>query len=175
MQKSARVLVVATAVCLLSAVDMSACGDKYLSVGRGARFQRGYVSLRPVSVAVLKNAATGKKEFLSRLKMAGHQVEVMKDLSTLKTRVAASKFEVVLADYADAAAVTASFATNPARPLFLPVVDAESPNAAAAHREYGCLLSGGTSKSKQQSFLAVLDAAVESKRLAKPVKCDLKL
>jgi len=173
-QTSARVLVVGVAVCLLSAVDLSACGDKYLSVGRGARYQRGYVSLRPVAVAVLRHAASGKKDFLSRLKMAGHRVEVMNDVAAMKTRLAASKFAVVLADYEDAAAVTASFRELAAKPLFLPVVDAGSTHAAAAHKEYGCLLSGDT-KSKQQNFLAVLDEAVESSLREKPVKCDLKL
>lgn len=174
MQTSARVLIAVVVVCLLSATDVAACGDKYLTVGRGSRYQRGYASLRPVAVAVLRHAASGKKDFLSRLKMAGHRVEVMDDVATLKTRVAASKFEVVLADYADAAAVTASFRDLPAKPLFLPVVDAGSPHAAAAHKEYGCLLSGG-SKSKQQNFLAVLDEAVASRVRAQPVKCDLKL
>ena len=174
MQTSARILVAAVVVCLLSATDVAACGDKYLTVGRGARYQRGYVSLRPVAVAVLRHAASGKKDFLARLKMAGHRVEVMDDVATLQTRVAASKFEVVLADYTDAAAVTASFREMATKPLFLPVVDAGSTHAAAAHKEYGCLLNGGA-KSKQQNFLAVLDEAVESRLRAKPVKCDLKL
>jgi hypothetical protein len=173
-QTSARFLVAAVVVCLFSANDVAACGDKYLTVGRGARFQRGYVSLRPVAVAVLGHAATGKKEFLTRLKMAGHRIEVMKDVPALKARVAASKFDVVLADYADASAVTASFKEMAAKPLFLPVVDAGSTDAAAAHKEYGCLLRGDA-KSKQQNFLAVLDEAVESSRAAKPVKCDIKL
>ena len=174
MQTSTRVLLVTVVICLFSASDAAACGDKYLTVGRGARYQRGYVSLRPVAVAVLGHASTGKKDFLSRLKMAGHRVEVMNDVAALKARVAVSKFDVVLADIVDASAVTASLSDLAAKPMFLPVVEAGSPKAAEAHREYGCLLSGDA-KSKKQSFLAVLDQAVESRLKAKPVKCDLKL
>lgn len=173
MRKPVQFLFLGALLFLLSASDMSGCGDKYLSVGRGARFQRGYVSIRPVSVAVLRHAATANRDFLSRLKMAGHRVEVMSDIESLRRRVEASKFDVVLADYEDAAAVNGSLQKMTTKPLFLPVVAAGSPHAAAAHREYGCLLSGNAEA--KQHFLAVLDEAVESNKKAKPVKCDLKL
>lgn len=172
MRNPAHVLILGATVLLLSASEASACGDKYLSVGRGARFQRGYVSLRPVSIAVLKHEATARKDFLSRLKLAGHRIEIVVDVAALSSRLAASKFDVVLADYSDAAEVNRSIQKMALKPLFLPVVDSASPNAAAAHREYGCLLSGNP-KSKQLNFLAVLDEATESYRKAIPVKCDL--
>lgn len=172
MRRSTKIVAVAAAAFLLAASDMAACGDKYLSVGRGARFQRGYVSIRPVSIAVLRHAATAQKDFLSRLKLAGHRVEAVDTVERLNARLAATKFDVVLADYEDAAKVNASMRTLTDRPLFLPVVAAGSPNSAAAHREYGCLLNG-SSKTKKHNFLAVLDGAVESNRRAKPVKCDM--
>lgn len=172
MRRFPQITTVAAMALLLSASDAAACGDKYLSIGRGARFQRGYVSVRPVSIAVLRHAATAQKDFLSRLKLAGHRVETVDTVERLNTRLAASKFDVVLADYEDAAKVNASMQTMANRPLFLPVVSAGSPNSAAAHREYGCLLDG-SSKAKQNNFLAVLDGAVESSRKAKPVTCDL--
>lgn len=172
MRKPAHLLILVAIVFLLPATDMSGCGDKYLSVGRGSRYQRGYVSIRPVSIAVLKHAATAQKDFLARLKMAGHRIEIADTVEKLTARLAASKFDVVLADYADAAEVNRSMHTMSSRPLFLPVVDAGSPHVAAAHREYGCHLSGN-SKSKSHNFLAVLDEAVESNRKSKPLKCDL--
>lgn len=172
MRKPTSVLLISAVACLLSVSDISACGDKYLSVGRGSRYQRGYVSIRPVSIAVLKHAATGQKDFLARLKTAGHRIEIADTVEKLTARLAESKFDVVLADYEDAAEVNRSMQTMTVRPLFLPVVDPGSPNVAAAHREYGCHLSGA-SKSKSQNFLAVLDEAVESNRKSKPVKCDL--
>lgn len=172
MRRFTDVMAVTAAAFLLFASDMAACGDKYLSVGRGARFQRGYVSVRPVSIAVLRHAATAQKDFLSRLKLAGHRVEAVDTVERLSARLAETKFDVVLADYEDAAKVNGSMKALANRPLFLPVVAAGSPNSAAAHREYGCLLSG-SSKAKRHDFLAVLDGAVESSRKAKPVTCDL--
>lgn len=171
MRKAASILVLASVV-LFSAPQVLACGDKYLSVGRGGRFQRGYVSVRPVSIAVLKSSATGQKIFLSRLKLAGHRVEIVDDLQGMKKRVAAGTFEVVLADYEKAAEVNSVLQTLSSHPLFLPVVTSGSGNAAAAHREYGCLLNE-KSNSRTQNFLAVLDEAVDAKRRAQPVKCDL--
>jgi len=172
MKKPGHVLLVGVVVFLLLPSDMEGCGDKYLSVGRGARYQRGYVSIRPVSIAVVRNGAAARKDFLSRLKLAGHRVDVVDDVAKLSARLAASRFDVVLADYADAAAVNRSIPHTANAPLFLPVVDAKSPDATAAHRQYGCLLSGD-SKSKERNFLAVLDEAVESSRKGKPVHCDL--
>lgn len=159
-------------VCLIAAADLPACGDKYLAIGRGARFQRGYVSLRPVSIAVLKHAATAEKAFLSRLKLAGHRVETVDDVDSLGERLAKSKFDVVLADYDDAANVQRSLQTVTAKPLFLPVVKAGSPKTEAAQREYGCLLNA-PSKSMQRNFLIVLDEAVASSRNAQVVRCAL--
>lgn len=171
MRKSIRVLL-GLSLFLISSQPMLGCGDKYLSVGRGARFQRGYVSTRPVTVGVLKSGVTARKDFLSRLKLAGHRVELAKDVTELGTLIAAAKIDVVLAGYAEAPAVDALLVRIAQKPLFLPVVDASSASAATAHKEYGCLLNSD-SKAKRRNFLAVLDEALESNRKAKPVKCDL--
>lgn len=171
MRNSVPVLALGVILLLGTASDLAACGDKYLSVGRGTKFQRGYVSVRPVSIAVLRHGAAGQKDFLSRLKLAGHRVEVIENVEELGARLTSSRFDVVLADYSDAAAVNRSVAKTDS--LFLPVVDAASPHAAAAHREYGCLLSG-KAKSKQRNFLAVLDEVVASSAKGEPVQCDLK-
>ena len=45
-----------------------ACGEKFLIVGRGSRFQRGYVALHPASVLLLKypsHRAEGPADTLS--------------------------------------------------------------------------------------------------------------
>ena len=172
MRRPALAVVAGAIVLSLAAAELPACGDKYLAVGRGTRFQRRYISLRPVSILVLARASTGQKEFLSRLKLAGHRVESAKDIEALGARLNAANFDVVLADYDDAAAVNRSIQKRTAKPLFLPVVQSGSPHAAAAHREYGCLLKGNAA-SKQHNFLSVLDQAVDANRKSKPVQCEL--
>ncbi|HET7710448.1 MAG TPA: hypothetical protein VFL80_00820, partial [Thermoanaerobaculia bacterium] len=75
MRKSLQTVILAVAA-LAASPQLWACGDKYLSVGRGARFQRGYVSTRPASVVVVARDVTARKDFLTRLKLAGHRVVV---------------------------------------------------------------------------------------------------
>lgn len=172
MRKSLRSLLVIAAFAALSSSDLLACGDKYLSVGRGSRFQRGYVSLHPVTIAVLKSQVAGRKDFLSRLKVAGHRLEVTEDVAGLEALLKSGKYDVVLADYESAATVDRVLGTLTSKPLFLPVVDASSGVSKNAEKEYGCLLNAEKNK-KRKNFLAVIDEAVDAKLKAKPVVCDL--
>lgn len=173
MRKNFYLLIVTlVAIAVLGASDLLACGDKYLSVGRGSRFQRGYVSLHPISIAVLRSNVTGRKDFLSRLKVAGHHLEVADDPAKLEAMLKKGKYELVLAGYEDAAGVYETLASLPSKPLFLPVVDSKSSLSQNAKKEYGCMLNA-EAKKKQKSFLAVIDEAVDAKLKAKPIVCDI--
>ena len=170
--RTIRPLVVLSLLLALSAVDALACGDKYLSVGRGARFQRGYVSLHPVSVVVLKSKVTGRQSFLSRLKIAGHRLAVVDDVARLESMLAANKYDVILAGHESASLVEQILSKQESKPVFLPVVEDASQLNAADTRKYGCVLNPATRK-KQKDFLAVLDEAVEARSRALPVVCDI--
>ncbi|HXI13643.1 MAG TPA: hypothetical protein VNM92_13520 [Thermoanaerobaculia bacterium] len=172
MRKNLCLFIVVTVICALGASDLYACGDKYLSIGRGSRFQRGYVSLHPVSIAVLRSNVTGRKDFLSRLKVAGHHLDVADDSAKLEAMLKKGKYELVLADYEDAARVYKALDSLPSKPLFLPVVDATSSLSQIAKKEHGCMLNAGSTK-KQKSFLAVLDEAVDAKLKTRPHVCDI--
>src|SRR5258708_6435895 len=62
---------------------LSACGDKFLLVGRGVRFQRAYAAIRPASILIVlppksvKSAAVRDSGLRKALTMAGHRVEVV--------------------------------------------------------------------------------------------------
>lgn len=156
---------------ILTGAELFGCGDKYLSVGRGTRFQRGYVSLRPLSVVVLASDATSRKDFLSSLRVAGHKIEITDDVSALEKSLANGKHHLILAKYSDATKVEILLKAIPNKPLFLPVVDASQKAAlAAVNSEYGCLLNA-ESKKKKRNFLAIIDEAVDANLKAKPVVC----
>src|SRR5712671_7842122 len=61
----------------------SACGDKFLTVGRGVRFQRAYAAIHPASILIVlpvktvKSAAVRDSALTTALKMAGHRVETV--------------------------------------------------------------------------------------------------
>ena len=53
-----------------------ACGDKFLRVGRGARYQRGYVAIHPACVLLYadpkSSVSAALRELEPVLKRAGH-------------------------------------------------------------------------------------------------------
>ena len=156
---------------LMSFGNAFACGDKYLSVGRGARFQRGYVSHHPVSVAVFKSNVTARHDFLSRLSVAGHRLTVTDNAAKLDAMLATGKIDVVLADYQNAAMIESMLSTHQTKPIFLPVVDAGSSSTQDAERKYRCRLNTQSGKT-EKNFLAVLDEAIDEKLKGLPVICD---
>src|SRR5687767_12947541 len=89
---------------LISAREAAACGDKLLVVGRGARFQRGYVAVHPTSV-LLVDTNRASNDVMASLRRAGHRVDVVKTAADARGAVAAKKYEIVLADWTRASDV----------------------------------------------------------------------
>jgi hypothetical protein len=91
----------------LGAQAVSACGDKFLLVGRGVRFQRAYAAIHPASILIVvppksvKNAAVRDSRLQSALKMAGHRVELVPQ-ANLAEQIGRSRYDIILAERADA-------------------------------------------------------------------------
>jgi hypothetical protein len=158
---------------LSAAVEAVACGDKFLIVGRGARFQRGYVSIYPASVLLVDTKGSAGKDLLVPLRRAGHRVDVVHDSGLVGRAMAGNNYEVVLSDWSSASEIQ-SLVSSAAKPaLFVPVLNgASKTDLETATKLYGCPLDSGKRKVKR-SFLARLDDVIEAKRKSKPVKCDL--
>jgi hypothetical protein len=88
-----------------------ACGDKFLLVGRGLRFDRAYAAVHPASILIVlplksvKSAAVRDARLLTALKMAGHRVEVVQQPANLAEILERSRHDIVLAERADASAI----------------------------------------------------------------------
>ena len=137
--------VAALAIALVStSADLGACGDKYLRVGRSARL-KGYAAIHPASILVyrpLNSTAKGVKEFEALLKRAGHNPIFVQNGTALAQLVAGARYDLVIADYADAAAITQQLRSVAARPDVLPMLDNPSKELAArARMEYQHLLT----------------------------------
>jgi CheY-like chemotaxis protein len=151
-----------------------ACGEKFLIVGRGSRFQRGYVALHPASVLLLNTHLTGQKDLQTRLKLAGHRVQLAADAAQLREAMKSGNPDLILADVSDAPEVNGLMTSTATTALFLPVVDGSSKTKMAELETlYKCPLTH-ESKSKNRGFLATIDAVLESKIKAKPLDCDVK-
>ena len=134
---------VVAAIVASGSVDLSACGDKFLRIGRSARF-RGYAAVHPASILVYKptnSTPAGVREFETMLKRAGHKPVFLENGAGLKQAVAAAKYDVVIADYADAGKIEDEIQSVQARPDLLPILNKPTKAVeAAAEKAYHCLI-----------------------------------
>lgn len=99
-----------------------ACGDKFLMVGRGARFQRAYASVHPGKILVYARPSTDPKAAIrdpqlhKALRQAGHAVSVIEDWALLEAALKTAPTDIVLVDVAEATKLQAAIATAPTRP-----------------------------------------------------------
>jgi hypothetical protein len=100
----------------------SACGDKFLMVGRGAKFQRAYASVYPGKVLIYTKPSTDPKAAIrdpqlhKALRQAGHTVSVIEDWSLLEQAVKAGPVDVILVDAAEATRLLPVVAASLAHP-----------------------------------------------------------
>ena len=102
----------------LGSQALSACGDKFLAVGRGLRFQRAYAAIHPASILIVlpaksvKTAAVRDSRLVTALKMAGHRVQTVQQPSNLADAFARAPHDIVLVEKADASAARDAAAAN---------------------------------------------------------------
>jgi hypothetical protein len=127
------VVVMAIGAMALSPVAQ-ACGDKFLMVGRGARFQRAYASVHPGKLLIFARPSTDAKAAIrdpqlhKALRQAGHAVSVIEDWALLEQALKTVPIDVVLVDAAEAGRLQAALSGSTARPQALYVA---FPNAKA--------------------------------------------
>ncbi len=140
MRRCALALACVTVVAFGSQV-VSACGDKFLLVGRGVRFDRAYAAVHPAAILIVlppksvKSAAVRDGRLLTALKMAGHHVEVVQQPANLSEILERSKHDIVLAERADAVAIRTAAGRGPAKPAIVGVVEDPSSTALTAARQ----------------------------------------
>jgi len=100
-------IVIAVSVAALTPA-LEACGDKFLMVGRGAKFQRVYASINPGRVLIYARPSTNAKAAIrdpllhKALRQAGHSVSVIEDWTLLEQALKTVPVDVVLVDVAEA-------------------------------------------------------------------------
>jgi hypothetical protein len=120
---------------------VSACGDKFVLVGRAMRFEHAYATIHPASILIVlplksvKSAAVRDSRLLTALKMAGHHVEVIQQPVTLAEVVGRSRHDIILAERSDASAIRdiAAPAGQP-KPSIVGVLEDPSPVELTAAR-----------------------------------------
>ena len=163
-------LVVAGAVALNSDVVV-ACGDKFLVIA-GARALRGYAASHPAAILMYRPAKADKSlaiqdpQLAAGLKQAGHKVDVLDDASKLADTLNAGRYDIVLADFADAIAFEPQVRQAATKPALVPVMYQRSKaDVAAAEKQFVCLLKAPERISR---FLSVLDDLMKTRKRTTP-------
>lgn len=141
--------------------DVFACGDKFLRIGRSARF-RGYASVHPSSILIYAPRWTrvGTTEFEQMLKRGGHKPLTVTTADAMSQAVIAGRYDIVITSYSDAGAVVKELEAVSSRPALLPLVfKATKMEEAEARAAYCCLLK--PEKMTQFQALEEIDRLIE--------------
>jgi hypothetical protein len=128
MKKWEAAAVVCLVVGTLGSEGVSACGDKFLLLGRGMRFQRAYAAIHPARILLVippksvKVAAVRDPRLKDALKMAGHKVDVV-HAAKLAEALAGSRYDIILAGRADATLIPASLPAGAGKPSVIGVLE----------------------------------------------------
>jgi CheY-like chemotaxis protein len=124
-------------------VDLGACGDKFLRVGRSARFRR-YAAVYPASILIYKPVTAtpeGIREFEALLKRAGHKPVAVNNGTDISSILASANYDIVIADYADAVRLKDGLQSASTKTAMLPIL--YKPTKAVeveAEKQYACLI-----------------------------------
>ena len=159
-----RIAAAAAGVLVLSQGAASGCGDKFVLVGGGARVMR---SKYPSRVLVFMNPSSrvpaAEKEFHveATLTAAGHKTRVVESRAEVEKALETDKYDLVLADVADAPELRKRCDANPSKPAVLPLLYRPTPEElAAAEKEANCLVKPSK---KSSDLLAVVDETMKDR------------
>jgi hypothetical protein len=167
MRRLAVLSLVVVAAALQATQVLEACGDKFLIVGRGVKFQRAYAAVYPANILLYTAVSSSKAsvmrdtKFHNALKSAGHQVTLSESDAALKSAVKSGSFDLILTDISQVANLGAPADVSASKSIVLPVVvDKPTKDQVALCERLlpNCKLKGS---SKATSFLEVIDDAME--------------
>ena len=151
---------------LSSDLPAPGCGDKLLVLGRSVSFG-ALTGLRPANILAYLHVGTPGSAVLSDhqlqsvLKKAGHQLHVVENAGEFNVALRSGKYDLVLADLADATAMESTLKLNPGSPVVVPVLsDPTKAEITTAERHYQCVLK---SERKSSNYLFAIDKALEVK------------
>ena len=158
-----------TIVIALCAADAFPCGDKFLVVGRGMRYERAYPAAHPSSILVYGTDAKVSKDLETILKKSGHKTQTVIDDTTLFKDLEKSKYDLVLVSLADVARLEAKVMSTQSKPAVLPVIyNATGKELDAAKKQYNCVLKYS---GKNKNTIAVIDEVMAAKKKGAPLIC----
>lgn len=173
MTNKIRPLILAALGFVLFTTMAIACGDKFLVIGKGIRYERAHAATHPGSILIYRNKdledPKAGSDLETALKKAGHTIQTVDDASKLDATLQAGKFDIVVVNLADAPLVEQQIISSPSKPAVLPIIyNRTGTEVAAAGKQYDCILKAA---GKNTNVLQVVDEAVGERKKGEPVKC----
>ena len=140
-----------------------ACGDKLMLI-MGARSSQ--VRSHPAVILAYPGQTASAAlirdlQLQPAMKKAGHKIQVVEDATGLDSALKAGKFDLVMADVANANEVTQHVSSAASKPIFLPVAfKASKAEQSEAQKKYHCILKA---PSDADNYLAAIDQAMDWK------------
>lgn len=163
----AAVLLSLAALC--TGADLLACGDKFLVLGRGTRFERAPTARSHAAILVYAapsspmTDAMGRLSVEAALKKAGYRPRFVASPQDVERELRRGGWDLVVVDLADAPAVAAHAAAESA-PLVVPVaLGATRDQLTQARQRYARVIAA---PARGQAFVDAIDDAMAAKRKA---------
>ena len=142
-----------------------ACGDKFMKVGHGVRYNRMYAAVYRATILVYTPSAPAAaildSKFQASLSRAGHDVQVAREKEQLATALQSGRVDLVLAGVADVEAITSAAEQSPSRPVVLPVMyKPTKAEAQAVKARYHLELKASDNPAR---YLAALDETMKAR------------
>lgn len=162
------VAVVVTVAALTGQRAIQACGDKFLLPPRGMSFEDAYRASHPGSVVIYAPGTAGDAAAFDKvqtlLTRVGHRVVLVRADDQLGPALSASKADIILTNFSEAAHAGQGLSPRPIGPVILPVLSAtKAQKNACKALLYPCLLE---SKDKPEQFVAVVNAVMNDRAKA---------
>jgi len=152
------------AIPLACAIDLEACGDKFLRVGRSPKFAR-YAAVHPAGILIyrpINSTRAGTDELKALLKRAGHKPVVLDRTASVSAALAGSPYDVVIADYFDADRLKIAMQFAASKAALLPILNQTSTDVeTAATRQYPFLIKPHAMT--KYDALAEIDRLIEAR------------
>jgi hypothetical protein len=159
--------------CLLAVpvADLLACGEKFLVVSRGTRFQRAAPAREPAAILVYVNPASTLPRALERvpveatLRRVGYRPTTVSSPADLDRALRQGGWDLIVAALSDSTTLHARLQGGDA-PMILPVLYGETGTAVAqARKQFPHVLRGPI---KNQMLLEAVDDALALRRRLRP-------
>ncbi len=167
--RSINAVLIVILICFLSGSQAAACGDKFLVVGRGLRYDRAYPAKHPSSVVIYMEDAKVSHQLELILKSSGHKVRSISDEAGLFSTLQSAKFDVVLIPLSHVAELGNRILITPGKPAVLPVTLKMSKED--ENKEQQCILK---INGKKRHPVEVIDQVMEARIKGLPQICKSK-